>query len=107
MKRDLRTKVASYALMAVGFGLVSAQAAFIPLGPTNYFQSFDTLAKFGAPSKLPTGWAVQRYFDGRGDNNYFADDGSMKVDGVYSYGQDGRTDRAPGTPRSYPNPLGN
>jgi len=96
MKIILSAKLAS-ALVAVGVGMVSAQAAFIPLGNTNYFQNFNTLVSSGKSSSLPSGWAISYPTDKQ--TEVFADDGSGTAGRIYSYGVNGSSDRALGTLR--------
>jgi hypothetical protein len=87
------------ALAAAGLGLVSAQAAFIPLGATNYFQNFNSLPSSGSSSTLPTGWAS--FYPTDKGTTVFADDGSGMAGRIYSYGNSGSSDRALGTLRDY------
>jgi hypothetical protein len=96
MRKTLTVKMAS-ALVAVGFGIVTAQAAFIPLGRTNYFQNFNTLPISGKSSTLPPGWAISYPTDKQ--TEIFADDGSGTAGRIYSYGNSGSSDRALGTLR--------
>jgi hypothetical protein len=98
MKMILSAKLAS-ALVAVGVGMGSAQAAFIPLGNTNYFQNFNTLPSSGKSSTLPLGWAIS-YPTDKG-TEVFADDGSGMAGRIYSYGNAGSGDRALGSLRDY------
>ena len=96
--KTILTTITVSALAIVGFGLVSAQAAFIQLGQTNYFQDFSSLAKSGKSSKMPLGWSFFTYGDDNGV--YTADNGSSTAGGAYSYGNTGSSDRAFGSLRS-------
>ena len=82
------------ALAAVcAFGLTSASvdAAFIPLGRTNYFQNFDSLVSSGKSKNLPLGWAISSQ-----DGYIYADNGSGTTGDIYSYGNTGSGNRALG-----------
>jgi hypothetical protein len=97
MKTLFSLKMTS-ALVAVGLSVVGAQAAFIPLGATNYFQDFNSLANSGKSKVLPAGWDFVNF--GGAPGFYTADDGSSTHGALYSYGNAASSDRALGSLRS-------
>ena len=90
-------------VMLALFGLVlfssqNANAAFVSLGGTNYFQNFNSLSSQGKSSTLPAGWAFQEF--GVQNNKIRPNNGSSAAAGVYSYGLLKDEDRALGTLRA-------
>lgn len=86
----------------VGAGAIllstSAQASFIELGNSQYFQDFNSpsLPRTGESKQLPQGWSFATL--GRSSNHAIrADDGDRTAGGIYSYGEDHSRNRALGT----------
>jgi hypothetical protein len=100
MKKNRLFKVVCKSVLALLFSVwtLKAQASFIALSNTNYFQNFDSLPKNGKSSDLPQGWSFAE-FGQRDDNRIRADDGSKSFGGIYSYGLKGSSDRALGSLR--------
>jgi hypothetical protein len=99
MKRKLLLKKLMPLSVAV-IGLLSccdAYSAFISLGRTNYFQNFDSLVSSGKSTLLPSGWAMTYGSDK--DVSIFADNGSGTMGRIYSYGDNGSSERAFGSLR--------
>ena len=93
MKMKKLTGVVPVLVATCVFALMSlnANAAFIPLGRTNYFQNFDSLVSQGKSKTLPLGWAIASQ-----DGLIYADNGSSTRADIYSYGQTGSGNRALG-----------
>lgn len=72
------------------------QASFIQLGRTNYLQNFDTLPKSGTTKTLPNGWFAGSLTKQDLNSTITADNGSMNLGGIYSYGLSGNNNRALG-----------
>ena len=76
------------------FSSLNIQAAFIPLGRTNYFQNFDSLVSSGKSKTLPSGWSA--FYPGNMNGYIYADNGSSSQGHIYSYGSSGSSERALG-----------
>jgi len=87
-------------LVGAGSMLVSmpAEASFIELGNSQYFQDFNypSLPRSGESKHLPQGWSFA-VFGRTSDHAIRADDGDRTAGGIYSYGQDHSGNRALGT----------
>jgi hypothetical protein len=91
MKKTIEVMPALAAVCVFALMSLSADAAFIPLGRTNYFQNFDSLVSQGKSKSLPSGWVISSQ-----DGYVYADNGSSKSGDVYSYGNTGSGNRALG-----------
>src|SRR3974390_2878973 len=85
MRNNGLLKLVLPGLVAVSLGLMATQArASLILLTNSYFQDFNTLAKQGKSTSLPTGWSTKGLVNA-GDQ-YIADDGSDLNGGLKSYG---------------------
>jgi hypothetical protein len=91
MKKLIKVMPVLVAMCVFGLMSSSADAAFIPLGRTNYFQNFDTLVSKGKSKNLPLGWSIRSQ-----DGLVYADDGNATQADIYSYGNTGSGNRALG-----------
>jgi hypothetical protein len=90
-KKPIEVMTALVAVCVFALMSLSANAAFIPLGRTNYFQNFDSLVSQGKSKSLPLGWAISSQ-----DGYIYADNGNSTAAGIYSYGNTGSGNRALG-----------
>ena len=88
-----------YVLFATMIFFVDALQAQVSLTTTPYTQNFNTLAKTGTASTLPSGWLLLE--TGTNANaTYTAGTGSSNAGDTYSFGLDAADDRALGTVQS-------
>lgn len=86
-------------LFALSFVLCLHAGAQVALSTTPYTQNFNTLAKTGTASALPSGWLLLE--TGTNANaNYTAGTGSSTTGDTYSFGIDAADDRSLGTVQS-------